>query len=86
MEVADTESEATYQELFRSLNGEGFQEWSWWSRMTTRGSRRPSPATSREHRGRRCQVHYARNLLGMVGYASRKELGADLKGHLRRAR
>ena len=27
----------------------------------------------------RCQVHYARNLLGMVGYASRKELGADLR-------
>ena len=27
----------------------------------------------------RCQVHYARNLLGMVSYASRKELGADLR-------
>ena len=27
----------------------------------------------------RCQVHYARNLLGMVGAARRKELGADLR-------
>jgi transposase-like protein len=27
----------------------------------------------------RCQVHYARNLLGMVGHARRKELGADLR-------
>ena len=27
----------------------------------------------------RCQVHYARNLLGMVGSAKRKDLGADLR-------
>uniref|UniRef100_UPI001C641269 transposase n=1 Tax=Rubrobacter xylanophilus TaxID=49319 RepID=UPI001C641269 len=27
----------------------------------------------------RCVVHYVRNLLGMVSYASRKELGADLR-------
>jgi transposase-like protein len=27
----------------------------------------------------RCQVHYARNLLGMVGHARRKELGTDLR-------
>ena len=27
----------------------------------------------------RCQVHYARNLLGMVGHARRKELAADLR-------
>ena len=28
----------------------------------------------------RCQVHYARNLLGMVGAKKRKELAADLRG------
>jgi transposase-like protein len=28
----------------------------------------------------RCQVHYGRNLLGMVSFAKRKELGADLRG------
>jgi transposase-like protein len=27
----------------------------------------------------RCQVHYARNLLGMVSLAKRKELGEDLR-------
>src|SRR5215213_7056282 len=27
----------------------------------------------------RCQVHYARNLLGMVGAAKRKELASDLR-------
>ena len=27
----------------------------------------------------RCQVHYMRNLLGMVGRAKRKELGSDLR-------
>lgn len=27
----------------------------------------------------RCQVHYARNLLGMVSFARRKELGANLR-------
>jgi putative transposase len=28
----------------------------------------------------RCQVHYMRNLLGMVGANKRKELGAELRG------
>jgi putative transposase len=28
----------------------------------------------------RCQVHYARNLLGMVSFTKRKELAADLRG------
>ena len=39
-------------------------------------------AVSRHFQGaswQRCQVHYARNLLGMVSYASRKELGAELR-------
>ena len=31
VEVADTESEATYQELFRSLKARGSREWSLWS-------------------------------------------------------
>ena len=28
----------------------------------------------------RCQVHYARNLLGMVGWGERKELAEGLRG------
>ena len=79
VEVADTESEATYHELFRSLKG--------------RGLRGVELVVSDEHAGlkaaierhfqgasqQRCQVHYARNLLGMVGHAKRKGLGEDLR-------
>ena len=80
VEVADTESEATYHELFRSLK--------------RRGLSRVDLVISDEHGGlkaaiarnfqgaayQRCQVHYTRNLLGMVSHARRKELAADLRG------
>jgi putative transposase len=39
-------------------------------------------AVSRHFQGashQRCQVHYSRNLLGMVGFARRKELAVDLR-------
>ena len=37
VEVADTESEATYQELFRSLKSARTQRaWSWWSQTIMR--------------------------------------------------
>jgi transposase-like protein len=79
VEVSDTESEATYQELFRSLK--------------RRGLRGVELVVSDEHAGlkaaaerhfqgashQRCQVHYARNLLGMVGHAKRKGLAEDLR-------
>ncbi len=78
--VADTESEATYQELFRSLK--------------TRGLKGVELVVSDDHEGlkaaifrhfqgashQRCQVHYTRNLLGMIGASRRKELAADLRG------
>jgi putative transposase len=80
VEVADTESEATYQELFRSLK--------------TRGLKGVELVVSDDHKGlkaaiaphfqgtswQRCQVHYARNLLGMVGHDRRKELAEGLRG------
>jgi putative transposase len=80
VEVADTESEATYHELFRSLK--------------TRGLRGVELVVSDDHQGlkaaafrhfqgaswQRCQVHYVRNLLGMVGHARRKELAEGLRG------
>lgn len=66
VEVADTESEATYQELFRSLK--------------ERGLKGVELVTSDEHKGlvaaaerhfqgashQRCQFHYRRNLLGIT--------------------
>jgi putative transposase len=80
VEVADTESEASYHELFRSLK--------------TRGLGGVELVVSDDHQGlkaaafrhfqgaswQRCPVHYARNLLGMVGAARRKELAEGLRG------
>ena len=80
VEVADTESEATYQELFR--------------RLRERGLRGVELVTSDDHAGlraaigrhfqgaawQRCQVHFARNLLGRVGAKHRARLGDGLRG------
>ena len=79
LEVADTESEATYQELFRSLKRRGL---SGVELVVSDDHEGLKAAIARHFQGashQRCQVHYARNLLGMVSYASRKELGADLR-------
>lgn len=79
VEVADTESEATYQELFR--------------RLKTRGLRGVVLVTSDDHAGlraaiarhfqgaswQRCQVHFARNLQGQVGVKHRARLAEDLR-------
>jgi transposase-like protein len=80
VEEADTESEATYQELFR--------------RLKTRGVQGVQLVTSDDHAGlraaiarhfqraswQRCQVHFVRNLQGRVGAKHRARLGADLRG------
>jgi putative transposase len=79
VEVADTESEATYQELFRSLKGRGL---SGVEMVVSDEHEGLKAAVARHFQGashQRCQVHYSRNLLGMVGTAKRKELGADLR-------
>lgn len=79
VDVADTESAATYMTVFRDLKARGL-----------RGVRL---VTSDDHAGlraaidrcfqgaswQRCQVHYQRNLMGMVGASKRKELVADLR-------
>jgi transposase-like protein len=79
VEVADTESEATYQELFRSLKSRGLKGVKLVVSDDHEGLKN---AVSRHFQGashQRCQVHYMRNLLGMVGHARRKELGANLR-------
>jgi putative transposase len=79
VEVANTESEATYHELFRSLKRRGLKG----VRLVVSDDHEGlKSAIERHFQGaswQRCQVHYARNLLGMVGHARRKELGADLR-------
>ena len=80
VEEVDTESEATYHELFK--------------RLQDRGLRGVELVTSDDHRGlkaaierhfqgaswQRCQVHFARNLLGLVGSKHRARLGEELRG------
>jgi putative transposase len=80
VEVADTESEATYHELFRSLKGRGL---SGVKLVVSDDHRGLKAAIERHFQGaswQRCQVHYARNLLGMVGATKRKELAEGLRG------
>jgi transposase-like protein len=80
LEVADTESEATYQELFRSLKSRGL---SGVQLVVSDNHEGLKAAIARHFQGasyQRCQVHYARNLLGMVGATRRKELAEGLRG------
>lgn len=79
VDVADTESEASYQALFQSLK--------------ERGLRGVDLVTSDDHRGlraaigkhfqgaswQRCQVHVTRNLLALVSQRRRRELADDLR-------
>jgi putative transposase len=84
VEVADTESEATYQELFRSLKGRGL---SGVELVVSDDHGGLKAAVSRHFQGashQRCQVHYARNLLGMVSYAQAARSLGQTSGHLRR--
>src|ERR671910_453151 len=82
LEVADTESEATYQELFRSLKRRGL---SGVELVVSDDHEGLKAAIARHFQGashQRCQVHYSRNLLGMVSHARRKELAEGLRGVL----
>jgi putative transposase len=78
VEGADTESEANYQDLCRSLKAWGLKGVA----LVVSDDHEGLKAVFRHFQGaswQRCQVHYARNLLGMVGAKGRKELAADLR-------
>jgi putative transposase len=79
MEVADTESEATYEALFRRLKGRGVHG----VRLVTSDDHAGlRAAIARHFQGagwQRCQVHFARNLQGRVGAKYRAPLGEDLR-------
>jgi putative transposase len=80
VEVANTESEATYQDLFRSLKARGLRGV---ELVVSDDHGGLKAAIARHFQGasyQRCQVHYTRNLLGMVGHARRKELSEGLRG------
>ncbi len=77
--VADTESEATYQQVFRDLKARGLSG----VRLVTSDSHKGlKAAIDRHFQGaswQRCQVHFTRDLVGMVGAGRRGELAADLR-------
>jgi putative transposase len=78
-EVADTESEATYHELFKSLKARGLKGV---ELVTSDDHEGLKAAIERHFQGaswQRCQFHYAKNLLKMVGSKKREELGAGLR-------
>ena len=80
VEVTDTESEATYEALFRCLKGRGLRGVGLVTSDDHAGLR---AAIARHFQGaswQRCQVHFARNLRGRVGTKHRARLGADLRG------
>jgi putative transposase len=80
VDVADTESEATYQELFRSLKARGLRGV---ELVVSDDHEGLKAAIDRHFQGaswQRCQVHYARNLLKMVDKSKRKDLGEGLRG------
>ncbi len=77
--VADTESEATYHQLFRDLKARGL---SGVRLVTSDGHKGLKAAIDRHFQGagwQRCQVHFARDLVRMVGAGRRAELAADLR-------
>jgi putative transposase len=80
VEEADTESEATYQDLFKRLKDRGLRGV---ELVTSDDHRGLTAAIGRHFQGaswQRCQVHFSRNLLGVVGAKHRARLGEDLRG------
>jgi putative transposase len=77
--VADTESEATYQDLFRALKARGLTGVRLVISDDHAGLR---AAITRHFQGsgwQRCQVHVTHNLLGQVAKSMRAELAAGLR-------
>ena len=79
VDVADTESEATYDDVFRRLKQRGL---SGVQLVTSDDHQGLKQAVRRHFQGagwQRCQVHFTRNLMGRVARKYRKALGEDLK-------
>jgi putative transposase len=79
IDAADTESEATYQALFRSLKERGLRGVELVTSDDHAGLR---AAIGRHFQGaswQRCPVHLTRNLLGAVGQRHRRALADDLR-------
>lgn len=79
VDVAESESEATYDRLFRTLKGRGL---SGVQLVTSDDHQGLCRAIERHFQGaswQRCQVHFSRNLLGLVSRSDRRVLADDLR-------
>ncbi len=79
VDVADTESEASYQECFRQLKARGLTGV---ELVTSDDHRGLVAAVKRYFQGaswQRCQVHFTRGLLGMVGVTKRAALAEGIR-------
>jgi putative transposase len=79
VDVAQTESEATYDQLFRSLKDRGLRGVQLVTSDDHRGLR---SAIERHFQGsswQRCQVHFSRNLQARVAQHRRREVAEDLR-------
>ena len=79
VEVADTENEVTYEDLFRRLKDRGLHG----VRLVTSDDHRGLVKAIQKHfqgaAWQRCQVHVARNALGKVGGKHRRAISADVR-------
>jgi len=79
VEVADTENEVTYEDLFRRLQDRGPMG----VRLVTSDAHRGLVNAIRKHfqgvSWQRCQVHAARNALGKVGRKHQRAISADVR-------
>jgi transposase-like protein len=79
VDVVATESAATYQELFRNLKARGL---SGVKLVTSDDHQGLKHAIERHFQGagwQRCQVHFSRNLQGLVGRRQRAQMAEDLR-------
>lgn len=79
VDVADTESESSYQELFRSLKQRGLRGVQLVTSDDHKGLRAAVERHFQEASWQRCQVHFARELLGKVAPDKREQLCVGLK-------
>ncbi|MBA2665669.1 MAG: transposase, partial [Trueperaceae bacterium] len=79
VEVADTESEVTYEDLFRRLKDRGLTG----VRLVTSDDHRGLVKAIQKHfqgaSWQRCQVHVARNALGKVGRKHQRAISEDVR-------
>ena len=79
IQIADTESEATYNELFLDLKARGLSGVLLVVSDAHKGLKKAAKRYFQGASWQRCQVHFSGNAMGLVKRAKRKEVAADLK-------